>query len=249
MKNRLKYWLKNLAMVLMIFLPSDLHAIPNSPQDTFISEAALSDVEKYVRNAAVKIHANDGHGSGSYVKMKGYHLVITARHVVDGKLGHVYRVSSPEKQDSVWGRLVWASDDLDMAVLLVPKISFRKPMKFNPGDGPAEIGTEIVYSGYPSSHALMSFRGRTTGYEQREGGKVMMVHTHGWFGCSGSVVYDTAGRVVGVLWGIDVGYIPNPQVIPNMLWVSPASSIDVDGVIDGICSSNIARPQSCEKRK
>ena len=43
----------------------------------------LSSVEESVRSAAVKVVARNGHGSGTYVTLSGFHLILTAAHVVD----------------------------------------------------------------------------------------------------------------------------------------------------------------------
>ena len=51
---------------------------------------SLSSVEKKVRNAAVKVKAGGGHGSGTVVNYRDVTLVLTAKHVADGRLGMEY---------------------------------------------------------------------------------------------------------------------------------------------------------------
>ena len=120
-------------------------------------------------------------------------------------------------------------------------------MKFNPLKDVASVGTEIYYSGYPSSHSLMSFRGIVSGYEPGEGiGKRIILSTYGWFGCSGSVIYNTRGQQVGVLYGVDVEYYPNMQVQENMIWVAPIKNINIDTALDAFCRGSIKEYRACK---
>jgi len=59
---------------------------PPLPVDHLESRSG-SNLEKSVREAAVRVTVpfTGGHGSGSYIKYKDLHLVITAQHVVDGR--------------------------------------------------------------------------------------------------------------------------------------------------------------------
>jgi len=50
----------------------------------------------------------------------------------------------------------------------------------------------------------------------------------GWFGSSGSGVYDKAGRFLGVVSAIDVGTFLIPLPLDSIVWVAPISSIDQD---------------------
>ena len=65
-------------------------------------ETRSSTVERNVRNAAVRVTIpwSGGHGSGSYIKYKDIHLVITAQHVTDRELGTSYLVFT--KKNPIW---------------------------------------------------------------------------------------------------------------------------------------------------
>ena len=66
---------------------------PVLPVDS--AKSGMLSMEKKIRSAAVRVTIpfNGGHGSGSYIKYKDIHLVITAQHVASGKLGENYIVS------------------------------------------------------------------------------------------------------------------------------------------------------------
>ena len=209
-------------------------------------KSSTSSMEKEVRQAAVRVTVpfTGGHGSGSYIKYKDMYIVITAQHVTNGALGTNYLVSY--KEESHLGVLIYSDKTNDIAVLYIGN-PFKQiePMKFNPLEATADVGTEIVYSGYPSHHKLMSFRGRVAGHESNgttAPGKHIILHTYGWFGCSGSVIYDTKGRQVGVLYGVDVEYYPDIQVQENMIWVVPINQLKIDKAIGAFCRGYQGKP-------
>jgi len=209
------------------------------PVPTEQISSSMRAMEKRVRNASVRISVPfaGGHGTGSYVKYKDIHLVITAQHVVNGSLGINYLVS--HKEESHLGILIYSDPLNDIAILYVGN-PFRQiePIKFNPVEKTAEVGTEIFYSGYPSHHKLMSFTGRVAGHESNGTpfpGKHIILQTYGWFGCSGSVIYNTKGQQVGVLYGVDVEYYPSIQVQENMIWVVPINNLKINRALKAFC--------------
>ena len=212
---------------------------------------AATSVEKDVRNAAVRVSVplTGGHGSGSYILYKDIHLVITAQHVTDGPMGTTYLVS--HKGESHIATLIYSDAEDDIGILHVEN-AFRRinPMKYDPLEQVADVGTEIFYSGYPSHHKLMSFRGRVAGYEGNgtpSPGKHIILQTYGWFGCSGSVIYNTKGNQVGVLYGVDVEYYPEMQVQENMIWVVPINEIKMDKALRYFCNEYRGKtPKACK---
>jgi hypothetical protein len=175
--------------------------------------------QKKVREAAVKVASGGGHGSGSYIVHKGLHMVFTAQHVTDGHIGSKYQVFKGKEMRIA--TLVWSNELTDMAVLYLPE----------------RFITVITYSGFPSSHKLMTFAGSVAGYAERHGaGKQIILNTYGWFGCSGSVVYNLKGEIIGILYGVDVEYHPDIQVQENMIWVAPIQQIKIENIVKRICS-------------
>ena len=208
--------------------------------------AKSSAIEKQIRQAAVRVSVpfSGGHGTGSYIIYKDVHMVITAQHVVPGVLGATYLAS--HKEESHIGILIYSDPVSDVAILYIGN-SFDsiKPMKFNPVEKVADVGTAIYYSGYPSHHKLMSFTGRVAGYENKTeipGEKEILLQTYGWFGCSGSVIYNLKGQQIGVLYGVDVEYYPDIQVQENMIWVAPMKRIKIDRALRAFCRGYQGKP-------
>tara|TARA_R110000824_G_scaffold400382_1_gene607805 strand:- start:481 stop:1215 length:735 start_codon:yes stop_codon:yes gene_type:complete len=232
--------MKFILLVLSVLLSPVVHAQnyePAPPIETV--NAKMRSIEKKARDAAVRVTVPfvGGHGSGSYIEYKGAHLVITAQHVVNGPLGTTYAVS--HKEESHLGILIYTDKVNDIGILYVGNpFKLIEPMKFDPVEGVAPVGAEVFYSGYPSHHKLMSFTGRVAGFETVPGprtGKHIILQTYGWFGCSGSVIYNLKGQQVGVLYGVDVEYYPDIQVQENLIWVVPMSEVKIDKALGAFC--------------
>ena len=67
-----------------------------------------------------------------------------------------------------------------------------------------------------------------------------ILQTYG-FGSSGSVVYDSEGRIVGVL-----GVLMSKEMYSrNIIWVAPIQNLDMDLALSAFCNSIIDRPRAC----
>jgi len=215
---------------------------------TYPINESLTMVEEKVRQAAVKvIRFEGGHGSGSLIKYKGSQFVITAQHVADADLGQTYILQSRTEQKLAV--LIYADPLNDIAVLYLAKHErFKriKPMSFKTVKKIPAVGTKINYSGYPSSHSLLSFRGSIAGYEfERGGGTQIILNIFGWFGSSGSVIYDEYGKIVGVLWGIDVDHY-REQINENIVWVSPIQNLDMEMALRPLCTEIPQLVEACK---
>jgi len=245
--NKLSKLLVALSICLTVTLSPEVQATesykPASPVEKV--SKSLTVVEKKVRNAAVKVMTGGGHGSGTVVQYKDLTLVLTARHVTDGPIGMEYLVSNKEEQRTAV--LIYQSENHDVAVLVLKKDFYNlKAMSWKPTKS-YDIGTDIVYSGHPSWHKLMSFTGRIVGYEEVAGaGTQLIVNTYGWFGCSGSGVYNTDGELIGILYGVDVQYVYGTQIQENMIWVAPIKNINIKNSLEAFCRGSIEDYKACK---
>ena len=207
-----------------------------------VRSSSISSVERNVRDAAVYILTGSGHGSGSLIKYKGTQFIITAQHVASGEIGSDYIVKKEKEVQSA--SLIYSDLTNDIAVLWLKKeFESIDPMRFSTKKTIPGVGEEITYSGYPSSHDIMTYRGRVAGFESIPmAGNQILLHTFGWFGCSGSVVFDTGGNIVGILWGIDV---LNGIPVESMIWVSPIQNLDIDEALSEFCNSTTEEVRAC----
>tara|TARA_R110002020_G_scaffold44161_4_gene127575 strand:+ start:5349 stop:6071 length:723 start_codon:yes stop_codon:yes gene_type:complete len=205
--------------------------------------SSMSSVEKRVRQAAVKVTSGRGHGSGGIIQYKDIQLVLTAAHVTTKGLGSPYLIQTAYEE--VVGVLIYKDPLHDIALIYLPvNLQHTKGMKWNPHDTLTEVGTNITYSGYPSWHSLMTYRGTVAGYETDPvAGTQIMLDTYGWFGCSGSPIYSTKGQIVGVLWGVDV---QQGQVQENMIWVAPIQNLNMKLALTPLCSGIPGTLKACQ---
>ena len=183
----------------------------------------LSLMEQRARSAAVKVESllGSGHGSGTYMIAYGQRVVVTAAHVVEGST--TMRIVG-RNNESVVGRVVFRDDSADIAFLVVPEIKTRTAIRYRPQMSYDErlLGTKLTYTGFPSHHDLLTIRGYIAALER----SYVVTNMFGWFGSSGSGVFDHRGRLVGVVSGIDVGRYIIPLPLEDIVWVAPMSTID-----------------------
>ena len=187
--------------------------------------ANLSLSEQRARQAAVKVRSllQDGHGSGTYMIAYGRRIVVTAAHVVRSE--SVMAIDGRDGE-SVVGKVVFTDRDADIAFLVVPEISTRTAIRYRPQRRYDDrlIGTRLTYTGFPSHHDLLTIRGYVSSLEH----EMLVTNMFGWFGSSGSGVFDNHGRFLGIVSGIDVGRFGFGLRIPleSIVWVAPVSIID-----------------------
>jgi S1-C subfamily serine protease len=200
-------------------------------------KSAMSRAEGQARKAAVRVGRLDGgYGSGSVVDYKGSQFVLTAQHVANDILGSVYLIQY--RAEEKLGVLVYTDPLNDIALIWLAEheeFTTIEPMPYKPRTRLGRVGERINYSGYPAKHSLLSFRGSIAGYETHPmAGTQIILNVFGWFGSSGSVIYDEDSKIVGVLWGVDVDYYQN-QVNENIVWVTPIQNLDIDLALQPLC--------------
>jgi hypothetical protein len=185
------------------------------------------------RDASVQVHniIRGVRGSGTYFEYDGYHIIVTAAHVV-AEGGNIMRISSPTGEDMEALLLYYDNrDPNDIAVLVLRSpLETRTPMELDlySKEPSRLIGQQTVYTGDPGHQRNMTIYGTVSSINAN--GSVML-QSYAWGGASGSVVFDDRGRIVGILKAIDVnrsGVSPYPQINENVVWLSPPSSLNLD---------------------
>jgi len=185
----------------------------------------LSITEQRARSAAVKVRSllQGGHGSGTYMVAHGRRVVVTAAHVVRNE--SVMAIDGRDGE-TVVGQVVFADHDIDIAFIVVPEMETRTAIRYRPQRRFDDrlVGTTLTYTGFPSHHDLLTIRGYIAAVEKGH----LVTNMFGWFGSSGSGVFDKHGRYMGCVSGIDVGTLGFGMRIPleSIVWVAPASQLD-----------------------
>ena len=186
-------------------------------------QISLNKAEASTREASVKVRKESGgHGSGTYFLFEGYHVVFTAAHVATGS--RTFKIIDKYGNKRL-GTLAYLEKNADFAIILIPAFRRIKPIKFEvPDYNPVkEIGKELVFSGYPGRQSLRTVRALIAGVE----GRRFVMHSTAWNGSSGSCVFDSSGKFVGVAFAISVSqFRGKPVLLESMVWVEPYTSID-----------------------
>ena len=197
------------------------------------------------RESSVKVHQlaqlptqdqayTRGHGSGTYFKFRGSYYILTAKHVIDDQ--SVLLISS-ENSFTTIANTVYVSDDYDIAVLSVPRINDLTAVSIDSLDlEDWIIGSEVVYTGYPSSYSRLTSTGFVSGTAINYSGSVL-VQGFVWPGSSGAGVFDSNGRLVGLVWALGVeSFAGRPQALETLVYVCPLNREEVTKIKDTLRS-------------
>jgi S1-C subfamily serine protease len=243
--NKVRKVLSNLIIFMCLLMVTGLASCDARSSDILLSAAKEVDysylsykvksdsVTTYAgqvsRNSAVQVRIEypqaSIRGSGTYFKYKGHKMVITAAHLyaLGGGIPLHDEATIVTPHEKVAGKLVYIDRISDIAIFKVPTLDSRKAAKFK-RTGSYEIGSNVVYSGFPGANSLLTIPGTLSG----DGfGTDIAMNSFAWGGSSGSGVFDEDGRFVGVVVSIMVGRgFQGPQLVGSVVYIAPANMID-----------------------
>jgi S1-C subfamily serine protease len=191
--------------------------------NALIEKSSLTKNESKIRDSAVKIITPNGMGSGTYTVIAKNNVVLTAAHVVDDLSSVVVEGRNGEK---VNGDVVYVDTDNDFAIVKVPNLATRTPVKFVQSQLSLEdmVGENINYTGFPNGHDLFTMRGSVAGIEKG----YIVLQSYAWMGASGSGVFNSKGEIVGILVAVDmVRFDRTHHIVESMVWIVPIKNIEL----------------------
>lgn len=91
------------------------------------------------------------------------------------------------------------------------------------------LQNKIFYTGFPNSVGPLTISGRVIGFS--DDGYVF-VHSYAWSGSSGSGVFSSDGKFIGIVMAVDVGQtVYGVDVLEDMVVILPANRIDWDSIL------------------
>lgn len=214
-----------LGLILFLFMPA--HDSPESHyNDAFHSDiyafANRGVSNAYSSSVIINSFSKEGQasmGSGNYFQIWNKYFVITAAHVVENNT----EVFLTERSGYTYKAKVVHIDTFKDLAILVPeeKMRFTKAVPYRPANG-IDVGREVFYCGNPNHMYFTSFHGRISGTT----GQYILADTFAWPGSSGSVVFNDAGRVVGVVSSVAMEAPTGvPVLVPHFVRLGPLLSI------------------------
>ena len=183
-----------------------------------------ADVRAKSRDAAVEIMSYNSagrqiSGSGAYIVYKQQHFILTAAHVVSASPVAMIKNDG----ETILGNVAFVDEDTDVALISIEGMFTRTPIVWSVSKK-HKIGSEVYYTGYPNTYALLTIEGKIAGYDRG----MTIIHSYVWRGASGSAVLDKKGRIVGVVSAVDVGtdIIGMPTIIEDVGLVVPVHKIE-----------------------
>lgn len=169
-------------------------------------------LEKVFFNSVKVLNKDGSHGSGTIIKNKNKKYVFTAGHVVSESLALIeiyggYYLSQVVYYD-------YYSDFLILEIIEdTPKV---KDLKFKQ-DKKIELSEDIFFVGNPSNRESIVSYGSVSGFPMGLEHRLFYIQSYGWFGSSGSVVFNNKCEVMGVVSSLVIEPDPIPSVHENAI--------------------------------
>ena len=158
-----------------------------------------------------------GHGSGNLFKIGTKRFVITATHVIDESDTVVIR---EKNKNLIPATVVWANLHNDIAILLpLDDFESTKAISYTNNKERNLDGEKLYHHAYPSEYDGLLVES----FVSKSGYFKAIVQSQAWFGSSGSVVFDTRGRAIGIVHAINVEMNPVtnlPDFMESMVFIN-----------------------------
>ena len=171
----------------------------------------------YASSLKVLIMTEDGllgHGSANLFHYYNEFFVVTAAHVVDANLDYLLQEAD---SNIVACTVIYRDVERDIAILKpYGEFTVTQSSPYLVNMQKDIVAKELYYAGNPGELDHVHIRG----YAAKSDHERVIMQSFGWPGSSGSVVFDSAGRVIGVVTSIPVvpnfyegGMMPMSQIV------------------------------------
>ena len=179
-------------------------------------------IESSIRIMSFLEDQETGHASGNYFKIGNHKFVVTAAHVVSEQ----EILYAEDYKDKVELEVIWVDTGNDIA-FLVPKRELKsaKAISYRTNKELDIMGQTMVYAGFPADLNKSIFHG-TVSTQSRYS---FIMQSFALPGSSGSAVFDSKGRIVGVLSAVKMGMwgvSPFPQLHGTLVFVNRLNFYD-----------------------
>jgi hypothetical protein len=233
------------SLVFVSVLNNNLTNVPRLPYTHNISDDYPTDYRKAVeksRYSAVLVKSGDltlrgfSSLSGTYFIANDEPYVITAAHGIGGPCFLTTIIYEDEYYSCDEYVDINIYDDYAI-IKLTRRIPNREPIHI-PEDLPRgsqwkasySILNKIIYTGYPNSIGPLTLKGDVVGYAEAD---YLYVFSYAYGGSSGSGVFATNGKYIGLVTAVDIGYTDSGvEVLENIVLVTPIFKVDWSVVLD-----------------
>jgi len=218
-----------------IFTLPSIHDIQDFDNVSTDLPRVEQDSVKRSRKSTVRVFSMENNGmlsssTGTYVVAGGQHYIATVSHGILGPCEEV-AIWTEEEGFMECREIVVINTDVDYAIIKVDKIPSRVAVKIpealpdsSEWKQSLSIQKKVYYTGYPNNAGPVTVDGRIVGVTT---GHYIYLHSYAWRGASGSGVFTSDGKYIGIVFAVDVGESEyGPDVFENVVIVVPTFFID-----------------------
>jgi len=184
-------------------------------------------------DSAVRVMSVDEAGegislaTGTYFVYLGRYYVLTVSHAIVGSCEDLIVTYFNNTSNCI--NYVLIDRQIDYAIIEVEELQDRKPLsvlnsvEFRRNKFP-KLLDKMFYTGYPNNIGPLSFAGAISGFTDNG---YIFLNSYAWTGSSGSGVFNSKGKLIGIIMALDVGTTQyGVDVLENLLIVIPVYNID-----------------------
>jgi len=164
--------------------------------------------------------------SGTYIKYRNKFYILTTSHGIIGECNEIAIVYF----DNYTGckSFVVNNKSLDYVLIEIDEIDYRTPVRMSSDVSKNALKYKLMdkayYTGYPNSAGPLTFGGTVSGFDNFG---YIYLHSYAWSGSSGAGVFDSRGKLIGMVMAIDVGTSEyGVDVLEDIIVVIPIDMID-----------------------
>ena len=194
-------------------------------QDTI--DCARTSSKSMLSSAKIVLYSGGvefGHGSGNYFKFGKHRFLLTAAHVAEESNG--VNMFIKDGDNLIGFDIAFIDKEKDIAII-VPKedLEHIKARRWKVNKDKHMLGETVNYTGYPAGLGKILIRGMVSAHYKDN----LIIQGFALPGSSGSVVFDSSGRVVGVVSAIALhqsNYSLFPELQEDMVFISNADFLN-----------------------
>jgi hypothetical protein len=168
--------------------------------------------------------------TGTYIEANGEYYIVTVSHGILGPCEELAFWTEEEEFISCKEYII-IDTNVDYAIVKVDRIPSRTPIKIpealpdtSEWKQSLAVQRQVYYTGFPNNSGPVTIDGRIIGVAV---GNFIYVHTHAWSGASGSSIFTSDGKFIGIVFAIDVGESEfGVDVFENVVIAVPTFAVD-----------------------
>ena len=190
---------------------------------------------KKSRNSNVRIFSKDDKdevaaSTGTYIEANGNYYVVTVSHGILGPCEEL-AVWTEVEEFMICEDYIVIDTISDYAIIKVGEIPSRIPVKI-PESLPdtsewkqaLSVQKQTYYTGFPNNYGPVTVDGRIIGVT---GNGYVYINSYAWRGASGSGIFNSDGKYVGLVFAVDMGETElGVDVFENVIIAVPTFAID-----------------------